>query len=97
MVRRAGKSPPGGASSARPRRPRSAPSSRTDPRNFPTSAAFGSGARHFTDPEALGAALEAMLGADVTVLVKGSRFMRMERVVWRVVEGRPAHAGAGDH
>ncbi len=61
------------------------------------SAAFGSGARHFTDPEALGAALEAMLGADVTVLVKGSRFMRMERVVWRFVEGRPAHADAGEH
>jgi UDP-N-acetylmuramoyl-tripeptide--D-alanyl-D-alanine ligase len=61
------------------------------------SAAFGPGARHFADLEALGAALEGMLGPDVTVLVKGSRFMRMERVVWRFVDGRPAHAGAGDH
>ena len=61
------------------------------------STAFGPGGRHFTDPEALGAALQGMLGPDVTVLVKGSRFMRMERVVWRFVEGRTAHAGAGDH
>jgi len=61
------------------------------------SSAFGAGGRHFTDPAALEAALEDMLGPDVTVLVKGSRFMRMERVVWRFVEGRPAHVGAGDH
>ncbi len=32
---------------------------------------------------------------NVTVLVKGSRFMRMERVVWQFVDGEPAHAGAG--
>ena len=43
------------------------------------------------------AALEAIAGADVTVLVKGSRFMRMERVVWRFVDGEPAHADAGEH
>ncbi len=39
--------------------------------------AFGAGARHFASPEEL---VEA-LPRDVTVLVKGSRFMRMERVV----------------
>ena len=41
------------------------------------------GRRHFGDIEALLAALEPGTGADVTVLVKGSRFMRMERVVRR--------------
>jgi UDP-N-acetylmuramoyl-tripeptide--D-alanyl-D-alanine ligase len=40
-------------------------------------AAFGAGARHFESPEALIRALPAA----ATVLVKGSRFMRMERVV----------------
>lgn len=40
-------------------------------------AAFGEGARHFASPEDLQAALPAA----ATVLVKGSRFMRMERVV----------------
>jgi UDP-N-acetylmuramoyl-tripeptide--D-alanyl-D-alanine ligase len=40
-------------------------------------AAFGGGARHFDSPEALVAALPEA----ATLLVKGSRFMRMERVV----------------
>ncbi len=39
------------------------------------------GGRHFDTPEALAAALRPHLSADATVLVKGSRFMRMERVV----------------
>jgi UDP-N-acetylmuramyl pentapeptide synthase len=38
---------------------------------------FGQGARHFASPQALLAALPPA----GTVLVKGSRFMRMERVV----------------
>jgi UDP-N-acetylmuramoyl-tripeptide--D-alanyl-D-alanine ligase len=38
--------------------------------------AFGAGAQHFPAPEALIAALQAK-----TILVKGSRFMKMERVV----------------
>lgn len=43
--------------------------------------AFGKGARHFVDVAGLLAELRGRLAADVTVLVKGSRFMRMERVV----------------
>jgi len=42
---------------------------------------FGEGAQHFDKVEALIKALEKELDADTTVLVKGSRFMRMERVV----------------
>jgi UDP-N-acetylmuramoyl-tripeptide--D-alanyl-D-alanine ligase len=38
--------------------------------------AFGEGAQHFADVESLVPAIQAR-----TVLVKGSRFMRMERVV----------------
>jgi UDP-N-acetylmuramoyl-tripeptide--D-alanyl-D-alanine ligase len=45
--------------------------------------AFGPGGRHFADTEALLAALGAPAsGPDAaSLLVKGSRFMRMERVV----------------
>jgi UDP-N-acetylmuramoyl-tripeptide--D-alanyl-D-alanine ligase len=60
------------------------------------SAAFGAGARHFRDVDELCAALEEVVGRDVTVLVKGSRFMRMERIVWRFIDGGPA-AAVGDH
>jgi UDP-N-acetylmuramoyl-tripeptide--D-alanyl-D-alanine ligase len=42
---------------------------------------FGAGAQHFADIDALHAALEKELDAQTTVLVKGSRFMKMERVV----------------
>jgi UDP-N-acetylmuramoyl-tripeptide--D-alanyl-D-alanine ligase len=42
---------------------------------------FGQGARHFERIENLLEAAENMLAPDVTVLVKGSRFMKMERVV----------------
>ncbi|MCW5625787.1 MAG: UDP-N-acetylmuramoyl-tripeptide--D-alanyl-D-alanine ligase [Burkholderiales bacterium] len=42
---------------------------------------FGDGARHFTEAAALAAAAAAGCGPDTTVLVKGSRFMRMERIV----------------
>ncbi|BAL26014.1 UDP-N-acetylmuramoyl-tripeptide--D-alanyl-D-alanine ligase [Azoarcus sp. KH32C] len=41
---------------------------------------FGEGAHHFDSPEALVAALEGQLDPHTVVLVKGSRFMRMERV-----------------
>jgi UDP-N-acetylmuramoyl-tripeptide--D-alanyl-D-alanine ligase len=45
------------------------------------SRTFGAGARHYTRVEDLVADLESTLASDVTVLVKGSRFMKMERVV----------------
>ncbi|HEX8979566.1 MAG TPA: UDP-N-acetylmuramoyl-tripeptide--D-alanyl-D-alanine ligase [Parasulfuritortus sp.] len=48
--------------------------------------AFGSGAMHFERIEELLAEVEQALGPDVTVLVKGSRFMQMERVVKSFVE-----------
>jgi len=41
---------------------------------------FGSGAKHFSNADALVATLRPLLDADTTVLVKGSRFMKMERV-----------------
>jgi UDP-N-acetylmuramoyl-tripeptide--D-alanyl-D-alanine ligase len=47
---------------------------------------FGSGAMHFERIEELLAEIECALGPDVTVLVKGSRFMQMERVVKSFVE-----------
>jgi UDP-N-acetylmuramoyl-tripeptide--D-alanyl-D-alanine ligase len=47
---------------------------------------FGSGARHFEALDALLAELEPLIAPGTTVLVKGSRFMRMERVVERIVE-----------
>ncbi len=43
--------------------------------------AFGAGARHFAQVDELMAALRGACGPGTTVLVKGSRFMRMERVV----------------
>jgi UDP-N-acetylmuramoyl-tripeptide--D-alanyl-D-alanine ligase len=46
-----------------------------------TVGAFGAGAMHFERIEELLAELENALDADTTVLVKGSRFMQMERVV----------------
>lgn len=42
---------------------------------------FGPGGRHFERIEDLLAEVENLLAPDVTVLVKGSRFMQMERVV----------------
>ena len=44
-------------------------------------AAFGAGAQHFSSVEALADHVAKAAGAETTVLVKGSRFMRMERVV----------------
>lgn len=44
-------------------------------------SAFGAGAQHFESPEAVAAAVLPQLNNNSTILVKGSRFMRMERVV----------------
>ena len=63
-------------------------------------AAFGPGAQNFADVEALCDQLDSTLTGSETVLVKGSRFMRMERVVERLVQANgaaKARALAGDH
>lgn len=59
------------------------------------SAAYGEGARHFRAVDELVARLRTELDGGATVLVKGSRFMRMERVVEALGE-YPANAG-GHH
>jgi UDP-N-acetylmuramoyl-tripeptide--D-alanyl-D-alanine ligase len=50
-----------------------------------SATAFGAPARHFESVDALSDALLAEIDATTSVLVKGSRFMRMERVVARLV------------
>ncbi len=52
--------------------------------------AFGAGAAHFESVETLLAALRPRLSTSLTVLVKGSRFMRMERVVDELAARQPA-------
>jgi UDP-N-acetylmuramoyl-tripeptide--D-alanyl-D-alanine ligase len=59
-----------------------------------TVEAFGAGAMHFERIEELLAELENELTPDTTVLVKGSRFMRMERVVQSFIEA-PGSQTAG--
>ncbi len=46
-----------------------------------TAASFGPGARHFDGMEELSAEVRELLAPDVTLLIKGSRFMKMERLV----------------
>ncbi|MBS0350365.1 MAG: UDP-N-acetylmuramoyl-tripeptide--D-alanyl-D-alanine ligase [Proteobacteria bacterium] len=43
--------------------------------------AFGKKAQHFSSPEELVQALKSQLSEKITVLIKGSRFMKMEQVV----------------
>ncbi|HSQ03916.1 MAG TPA: UDP-N-acetylmuramoyl-tripeptide--D-alanyl-D-alanine ligase, partial [Burkholderiales bacterium] len=52
-----------------------------------TARTFGSGASHFERVEDLLSALEPLLAPQVAVLVKGSRFMKMERVVQALEAG----------
>lgn len=63
-----------------------------------TVRAFGAGARHYPHIEELLADVESALGPRTTLLVKGSRFMQMERVVRgiEVAAGNPANGGANN-
>ena len=56
-------------------------------------AAFGAGGQHYADQDSLVDELNAVLERGTTVLVKGSRFMKMERVVERL--GQPSELTAG--
>ena len=51
--------------------------------------AFGPGGEHFADIDTLNQAADALAVAGTTVLVKGSRFMKMERVVQHLVNHLP--------
>ncbi|MEW6415341.1 MAG: UDP-N-acetylmuramoyl-tripeptide--D-alanyl-D-alanine ligase [Pseudomonadota bacterium] len=62
-----------------------------------TVGAFGPGAMHFERIEELLAELENALDPDTTVLVKGSRFMQMERVVKSFTDSAGDAAGQPGH
>jgi UDP-N-acetylmuramoyl-tripeptide--D-alanyl-D-alanine ligase len=61
-----------------------------------TSDAYGPRARHFDDVASLVAELQANTDPTATVLVKGSRFMRMERVV-QALAGSAEVRAEGSH
>lgn len=52
-----------------------------------TAAGYGAGARWFATVEELGDELLPQLDADCTVLIKGSRFMALDRLVKRIEQG----------
>ncbi|MEY4593033.1 MAG: hypothetical protein RIR18_1928 [Pseudomonadota bacterium] len=58
-----------------------------------TCRSFGEGGQHFKQPEPLISALRKLLTADCTVLVKGSRFMKMERISHGLLEADAQQAG----
>jgi UDP-N-acetylmuramoyl-tripeptide--D-alanyl-D-alanine ligase len=57
-------------------------------------AAYGPGAREFADHETARAALEPLLARNVTVLVKGSRVMGLDRLVKALAADAPNRNGA---
>ncbi len=59
--------------------------------------AFGAGAQHFTELSGLLATLDAELQPEHTVLIKGSRFMKMERVVAHLVATDQTTQQQGTH
>jgi len=61
-------------------------------------AAFGRGGKHYADQDSLVEELNASLKRGTTVVVKGSRFMAMERVVERLGQPKePMEPRAGGH
>ena len=83
IVRRAGKSPPGGARRARPRRASSGPSSSTEPRSRPTSARVGLVARHLRRTDAQRRRADAVdLGAEVRAAAAPSPRRRRSAARW---------------
>jgi len=64
----------------------------TGPLSMLAVEAFGTGASWHPDTDALARAVNAGLHADVTVLVKGSRSNRLERVVAQLTGGQPTEA-----
>lgn len=58
---------------------------------------FGRGGRHFENADSLIEALHECMHAEMTVLVKGSRMMRMERIVGGIVRAGSAGANNGSH
>lgn len=60
------------------------------------SSTFGAKAQHFDDIDSINRAAEALVSADTTALVKGSRFMKMERVVQHLVNPTQDQ-GQGSH
>lgn len=54
---------------------------------------FGAGGRHFSSGKALAQALLKEVDADTAVLVKGSRSMRMEKIIEQLLASLPADSG----
>jgi UDP-N-acetylmuramoyl-tripeptide--D-alanyl-D-alanine ligase len=56
------------------------------------SAAFGPAAQHFDALADLIIAVDSRITPDTTLLIKGSRFMKMERVVQHLMQQSPQEA-----
>ena len=67
----------------------------TGPQSVHAVESFGAGAEWFADAAALSARVRTELAPGVTVLVKGSRVNRLERVVQALLAEGPAAAGGG--